>query len=84
VLQALLALHDGPLLATTLIPPGETEALNDADEIRERFEHALAAVIDAGACPSEPTSVIDLTAMGKGGEPLVVRAGRGDLAALGL
>jgi tRNA threonylcarbamoyl adenosine modification protein (Sua5/YciO/YrdC/YwlC family) len=84
VLQALLALHDGPLLATTLIPPGETEALNDADEIRDRFEHALAAVIDAGACPSEPTSVIDLTAMGKGGEPLVVRAGRGDLAALGL
>jgi len=84
VLQALLALHDGPLLATTLIPPDETEALNDADEIRERFEHALAAVIDAGACPSEPTSVIDLTAMGKGGEPLVVRAGRGDLAALGL
>ncbi len=84
VLQELLALHDGPLLATTLIPPGETDALNDADEIRSRFEHQLAAVIDAGACPFESTTVIDLTAMGSGGDPIVVREGRGSLAALGL
>ncbi len=84
VLQALLALHDGPLLATTLIPPGETDALNDADDIRARFEHQLAAVIDAGACPFESTTVIDLTAMGNGGDPVVVREGRGSLAALGL
>jgi tRNA A37 threonylcarbamoyladenosine synthetase subunit TsaC/SUA5/YrdC len=79
-----LALHDGPLLATTLIPPGETEALNDAEDIRSRFEHQLAAVIDAGACPSEPTTVIDLVPMGDGGDPVIVRQGRGDLAKLGL
>jgi tRNA A37 threonylcarbamoyladenosine synthetase subunit TsaC/SUA5/YrdC len=30
VLQELLALHNGPLLATTLIAQGETEPLNDA------------------------------------------------------
>jgi tRNA A37 threonylcarbamoyladenosine synthetase subunit TsaC/SUA5/YrdC len=72
------------LLATTLIPPGETDALNDADDIRARFEHQLAAVIDAGACPFESTTVIDLTAMGNGGDPVVVREGRGSLAALGL
>ena len=84
VLQALLALHSGPLLATTLIPPGETEPLNDAGDIHRRFEHVLAAVIDAGACPLEPTTVIDLTAMGLGGDPLVLRQGRGSLAALGL
>jgi tRNA threonylcarbamoyl adenosine modification protein (Sua5/YciO/YrdC/YwlC family) len=84
VLQELLALHGGPLLATTLIPPHETEALNDAHEIRDRFEHQIAGVIDAGACPSEPTTVIDLTPMGTGGEAVVVRRGRGDLAALGL
>ncbi len=83
-LQALLALHGAPLLATTLIAPGETEPMNDAHEIRERFEHQIAAVLDAGACPSEPTTVIDVTAMGQGGEPVVVRQGRGDLAALGL
>ena len=82
--QELLALHGSPLLATTLIPPGETEPLNDAQEIRARFEHQVAAVLDAGACPSEPTSVIDLTPMEQGGDPTVVREGRGSLAALGL
>ena len=83
-LQALLALHGAPLLATTLIPRGETEPLNDAHDIRDQMEHELAAVIDAGACPLEPTTVIDLTAMGDGGEPVVVRRGRGNLAALSL
>ncbi|CAN7444091.1 L-threonylcarbamoyladenylate synthase [Pseudorhodoferax sp. LjRoot39] len=83
-LQELLALHGAPLLATTLIPPGETEPLHDAAEIRERFEHQLAAVLDAGACPSEPTTVIDLVPMGTGGDPEIVREGRGSLAALGL
>jgi tRNA threonylcarbamoyl adenosine modification protein (Sua5/YciO/YrdC/YwlC family) len=84
VLQALLELHGGPLLATTLIPRGETEPLNDAHEIRDRLQQELAAVIDAGACYQSPTTVIDLTAMADGGEAVVIRQGRGDLAALGL
>ncbi|MGH8805885.1 MAG: L-threonylcarbamoyladenylate synthase [Polaromonas sp.] len=83
-LQALLELHGAPLLATTLIPRGETEPLNDAQAIRDLLERELAAVIDAGACLQQPTTVIDLTAMADGGEPVVVRQGRGDLAALGL
>jgi tRNA threonylcarbamoyl adenosine modification protein (Sua5/YciO/YrdC/YwlC family) len=83
-LQCLLELHGAPLLATTLIPRGETEPLNDAQLIRERMEHELAAVVDAGACHQEPTTVIDLTAMDDGGDPVVVRQGRGSLAALGL
>jgi tRNA A37 threonylcarbamoyladenosine synthetase subunit TsaC/SUA5/YrdC len=58
--------------------------MNDAQAIRERFEHDLAAIIDAGACPAEPTTVIDLTPMGAGDEPEVLRHGRGPLAALGL
>ncbi len=80
VLQALLALHEGALLATTLIPPGDTLPLNDANDIRNRFEKLIAGIIDAGACPHEPTTVIDLT----GSEPQLVRQGRGDLARLGL
>jgi len=79
-LQDLLALHGAPLLATTLIPLGETEALNDAHDIRERFEHQIAAVIDAGACALEPTTVVDLTS----GTAELVRQGRGTLARLGL
>ena len=83
-LQALLELHGAPLLATTLIPKGETDALNDAQSIRDLLEHELAAVIDAGACHQAPTTVIDLTPMAQGEAPTVVRQGRGDLAALGL
>ena len=79
-LQDLLALLGAPLLATTLIPPGETDALNDAQDIRERFEHQLAGVIDAGACALEPTTVVDLTS----GEVELVRQGGGSLARLGL
>ena len=80
VLHELLAVHSGPLLATTLIPAGADEPLNDAHEIRERYEHQLAAVIDAGACPHQPTTVIDLS----GDEPEVLRRGRGDPSTLGL
>ena len=80
VLQELLALFGEPLLATTLIAPGETEPLNDASEIRERFQKLVQAVVDAGACPMSPTTVIDIS----GDEPVLVRQGRGDLARIGL
>ncbi|MEZ5662390.1 MAG: L-threonylcarbamoyladenylate synthase [Burkholderiaceae bacterium] len=83
-LAELLALHDAPLLATTLIPAGQSDPLNDAHDIRERFEHELAGVIDAGACALEPTTVIDLTPMGTGDEPQVLRLGQGPLQPLGL
>src|SRR5213596_868601 len=46
VTQELLAVMGEPLLATTLIPPGETEPLNDAHEIRDRFQKLLQAVVD--------------------------------------
>ncbi len=80
VTQALLEAMGQPLLATTLIAPGETEALNDAAEILERLNGQVQAVVDAGACPMQPTTVIDLS----GDEPEIVRYGRGDPALLGL
>ena len=84
VIQALLELHGAPLLATTLIAPGATDPLNDADDIRSAIGHELAAIVDAGACFQEPTTVVDLTAMGDGGEPVVLRQGRGNVAVIGL
>ncbi|MCX7242686.1 MAG: L-threonylcarbamoyladenylate synthase [Polaromonas sp.] len=57
-LQALLEMHGAPLLATTLIPRGETEALNDAQDIRRLLEHELAAVIDAGACEAGSSACV--------------------------
>ena len=79
-LQDLLALHGAALLATTLIAPGDSEPLNDPHAIRERFEHEIDAVLDAGACSLEPTTVVDLTS----GAPVLLRQGGGDAAALGL
>lgn len=80
VLQMLLAELGQPLLATTLIPPGEHEAMNDPQQIRERFQKQLQLVVDAGACPMQPTTVIDFS----GEEPVLVRRGRGDPTELGL
>lgn len=84
VLQALLELHGGPLLATTLIPRGETEPINDAGDIDEPLQNELTAVIDAGPCYLMPTTVIDLTPLALGGEAVLIRQGRGDVTALGL
>ena len=80
VLQELLALHGAPLLATTLIPNGESEPLNDPEEIRDRYEKLIAGIIDAGACSLKPTTVVDCT----GDHIEVVRQGLGDVALLGL
>lgn len=79
-LQELLAVHGAPLLATTLLLEGDDFPLNDAQEICERLEGRIGGVIDAGACPREPTTVVDLS----GDEPQLVREGLGQLSALGL
>jgi len=80
VTQGLLELLGQPLLATTLIAPGETDPMNDPHAIRDRFEKLVQAVVDAGACPMQPTTVVDLT----GETPALIRRGRGDPALLGL
>jgi tRNA threonylcarbamoyl adenosine modification protein (Sua5/YciO/YrdC/YwlC family) len=80
VTQDLLAMLGQPLLATTLIAPGESTPMNDAQQIRERFQHQLQAVLDAGACPMQPTTVVDLS----GESAAVLRTGRGDVSRLGL
>ena len=69
-----------PLLGTTLIPPGASEPLNDPNDILEHFDRHVQAILDAGPCPAEPTTVVDLSR----GEPELVRRGRGDPALLGL
>lgn len=79
LVQALLLQHGSPILACTLILPGESEPLCDPYEIRQRFQHQLAAVLDVGGCASEPTTVVDLTHE----EAVLMRTGRGDPALLG-
>jgi tRNA threonylcarbamoyl adenosine modification protein (Sua5/YciO/YrdC/YwlC family) len=80
IAYALLEELGQPLLGTTLILPGDGEALTDSQQVRDRLERVIELVIDGGACSLEPTTVIDLTAA----EPVLVRQGRGDAAVFGL
>lgn len=80
VVQALLAELHEPILSSTLILPGASEPLNDANVIRESLGSALDLVLDAGACPAAPTTVVDLAV----DPPLIVRLGSGDPKRLGL
>lgn len=80
VALALLAAAQSPLLSTTLIPQGESEPLDDFEQIEARYGHQLAGIIEAGACVGQPTTVIDLT----NATPVIERLGRGDPAELGL
>jgi tRNA threonylcarbamoyl adenosine modification protein (Sua5/YciO/YrdC/YwlC family) len=74
VAQALLAELGEALLSSTLILPGETEPMTEGWEINERLGHALDAVVDAGECGKEPTTVVDLSDE----EPIILRYGAGD------
>ena len=80
VTQALLSLIDQPLVATTLIEPGRTEPMNDPHEIRALFEKQIDAVVDAGACTMQATTIVDLT----GEIPVLIRVGLGEPSRLGL
>ncbi|MFI7575865.1 L-threonylcarbamoyladenylate synthase [Micromonospora sp. NPDC049497] len=74
VAQALLAELGEPLVSSTLILPGEDEPLTQGWEIKERLDHLLDAVVDAGDCGKEPTTVVDLSQP----EPEILRRGAGD------
>ena len=74
VAQALLAELGEALLSSTLIMPDEQEPMTEGWEINERLGHALDAVVDAGECGKEPTTVVDLSDE----EPIVLRYGAGD------
>lgn len=80
VVLALLEELNEPLLSSTLILPGDELPLNDAEEIRERLEHQVELVMDAGSCGIEMTTVIDLTS----DVPELIRQGKGSLEPFGI
>ncbi len=75
VAAGLLEALGEPLISTSLVLPGESEPLHEADEILERIGRRIDAVIDAGGQGFEPTTVVDMT----GPEPLVTRLGCGSV-----
>ena len=76
IASALLEDLGEPLMSVTLIMPGEDLPLIDPYDIRGVLEHEVDLVIDGGYCGMEATTVVDLV----DDLPLVLRAGKGDVA----
>ena len=77
IVQALLATLGEPILTTSLILPGETEAMTEAWRIADELDGRIDAVVEAGVeVVAEPTTVVDLSE----GYAEVVRVGAGDPA----
>jgi tRNA threonylcarbamoyl adenosine modification protein (Sua5/YciO/YrdC/YwlC family) len=69
----IMAELDEPIMTSTLLLPGDDEPLTDGEQIRERLDHLLDAVVDGGHCGVEPTTVLDLSVS----PPVVFRQGKG-------
>ena len=74
VVRALLHELGEPLLSSTLLLPDAEEPMTDGWQIKEELDHVVDAVVDAGDCGVEPTTVVDWSE----GYPEVVRVGAGD------
>lgn len=77
IAQMLIGALGEPLMSSTLLLPGDSFPMTDAEEIRDRLSRQVDLVIDGGRCGVEPTSVLDLS----GDEIVVVRRGKGDVSA---
>ncbi|CAL1241416.1 L-threonylcarbamoyladenylate synthase [Candidatus Methylocalor cossyra] len=76
---ALVAELNAPLFSSTLILPGEEDALTDPEDIRRRLEKAVDLIIDGGAVAYAPTTVIGCTE----DKPEILRPGKGIAALTG-
>jgi tRNA A37 threonylcarbamoyladenosine synthetase subunit TsaC/SUA5/YrdC len=83
LVRALLAELGEPLQSSTLIMPGETQAMDQGWEVKERLDHLVDAVVDSSldglGVGLSPTTVVDLS----GDEPEVKRVGAGDVSRFG-
>jgi tRNA threonylcarbamoyl adenosine modification protein (Sua5/YciO/YrdC/YwlC family) len=77
--QAILAELGEPLLATS-VRNAAHEVLLDPAVIEESLKGQVDVVVDGGLLTYEPSTVIDLS----GPEPVLVRAGKGDVTAFDL
>lgn len=72
IAQAIIKELSEPLFSSTLILPGEAEAMSDPYEIRERLEKEVDLIIDADPVHYEPTTIIGFTE----DEPEIIRQGK--------
>jgi len=73
VVQAILESIDEPILSSSLILADTDEEITDTQDLYEATYPDIDLFVDAGPCPLEPTTLIDLC----GDRPVVLRHGRG-------
>ncbi len=73
VVQAILETIDEPILSSSLIIPDMEDEIFDSEDLYDAVHRDIDLFVDAGYCPLEPTTLLDLT----GHEPVVLRMGQG-------
>lgn len=73
--QDLLSSLDAPLLSSSLILPDPAGEILDSEDLYDEVHGMIDLFVDAGYCPLEPTTLLDLT----GDQPVVLRHGRGPI-----
>jgi len=78
IAQGILEALGEPIMSSTLLLPGDSMPLTDAEEIRLRLGNQVDLIVDGGSCGLEPTTVLDLSK----GDLRVLRKGKGAVAGL--
>ena len=73
LVQGLLEVLDEPLLSSSLILPDAEDRILDTEDLYDEVYGQIDLFVDAGFCPLEPTTLIDLSS----GQPEILRRGRG-------
>lgn len=73
ITMALVSELREPLFSSTLILPGQDEAMADPEDIRQRLEKEVDLIIDAGVVTYEPTTILGFTEE----RPEILRQGKG-------
>ena len=76
IAQGVLSALGEPIMSSTLLLPGDSMPMTDAEEIRTRLENQVDAIIDGGSCGFEPTTVIDVS----DGDVRILREGKGPIS----
>jgi len=73
IVQAILETIDEPILSSSLILPGMAGEILDTEDLFDAVHGQVDLFVDAGYCPLEPTTLLDLTEE----QPRVLRMGQG-------
>lgn len=73
LVQAMLQTIDEPILSSSLVLPNMQQEIFDTEDLYDEVHQDVDLFVDAGYCPLEPTTLLDLTGEG----PQVLRLGQG-------